>query len=111
MPITKGLIKFATCSARQAFLSRALARPRLTGKGVCQPKEAAARGLSVNSFPPPRPLDPRARSGAATARRRSPTPRPRSRLRTRGPFFFNTPVGRVSSIIYFVGDIGFTCSF
>lgn len=88
MPITKGLIKFATCSARRAFLSRALACPRLTGKGVCQPKEAAARGLSVNSFPLPRPLDPQARSGAATARRRSPhAPAPVPPAHA-GPLFF-----------------------
>lgn len=51
MPITKGLIKFAICSAQRAFLSRALACKRLTKKGVCQREEAIALALSVNSFP------------------------------------------------------------
>lgn len=86
MPITKGLIKFAICSAQRAFLSRALACKRLTKKGVCQREEAIALALSVNHR---QPLKPQARSGDATARRRSPhAPDPIPACGRGAPFFF-----------------------
>lgn len=87
MPITKGLIKFATCSARRAFLSRALACPRLTGKGVCQPKEAAARGLSVKfpAAPAPRSAGAKRRCHRQAALAHAPAPVPPADA---GPLFF-----------------------